>query len=257
MKSFSMKRLVLGLLAAATLSLASCDTTREINISDNGSGTISTTTDLSGLIGIAKMSGQDKEMEGLDKKIDTTINLASMVDSIQDLTPDEKALVKTGKLGFVMNMAEEKFLFKLDFPFKSTAQISDVDKISNKVLQQAGKKQMGGAAGGDDAENPLANAKDASPDDYFVTTYAPGLIEKKLNKDKYAGMADNEILNGMKEVAGMGLGKSTVVINLPKPAKKAEGAGVTLSADKKKVTITSSLEDFYDDAAKLEYHIEY
>lgn len=55
----------------------------------------------------------------------------------------------------------------------------------------------------------------------------------------------------------MGIGNSTLIINLPKPAKKTEGKNVKLSDDKKKVTITSSAEDFFDDAAGLEFKIEY
>ena len=65
------------------------------------------------------------------------------------------------------------------------------------------------------------------------------------------------MMQGMKEMAGMGMGKTTVIINLPNAAKKVQGAGVTLSEDKKKVTIVSSLEDFFDDAKKMEYRIEY
>ena len=56
----------------------------------------------------------------------------------------------------------------------------------------------------------------------------------------------------------MGLSmKATSVINLPRPAQKAEGKGIKLSEDKKKVTITADLDDFFADPAKLEYKIKY
>ena len=42
-----------------------------------------------------------------------------------------------------------------------------------------------------------------------------------------------------------------------KPAKKAEGKGVKLSSDRKKVTIEGSLDDFFEDASYFEYEIEY
>ena len=54
-----MKKLLGSLLVSGLLILSSCDTTREITLNENGSGTLVTTTDMSGLIGIAKMSGKD------------------------------------------------------------------------------------------------------------------------------------------------------------------------------------------------------
>jgi hypothetical protein len=65
-------------------------------------------------------------------------------------------------------------------------------------------------------------------------------------------------MQAMKEMAGQGMPiNTTLIFNLPRPAKKAEGKNVKLSADKKKVTITSSIDDFFDDVTKLEFKIEY
>jgi hypothetical protein len=62
----------------------------------------------------------------------------------------------------------------------------------------------------------------------------------------------------LKEAGIMGIPVlTTQVINLPRPAKKAEGKNVKLSDDRKKVTIKSSIDDFYDEPAKMEYRIEY
>jgi hypothetical protein len=55
---------------------------------------------------------------------------------------------------------------------------------------------------------------------------------------------------------GMSMNMKTV-INLPKPAKKAEGKGVKLSNDRKKITIEGTLDDFFEDATYFEYEIEY
>jgi hypothetical protein len=62
----------------------------------------------------------------------------------------------------------------------------------------------------------------------------------------------------MKEMASQGMSQATkIIIHLPSPAKKAEGVGVSLSEDKKTVTINESMEDFFDDGKKLEFLIEY
>jgi hypothetical protein len=50
---------------------------------------------------------------------------------------------------------------------------------------------------------------------------------------------------------------TTLIYNLPRPVKKAEGKNLKVSDDKKKVTILTSVEDFFDDVSKLEFRIEY
>src|SRR5207253_1906196 len=92
-KYLKMKRLSLILLAAVVVFFTSCDTTKEISLNKDGSGTIVTTSDMSSLIGIAKMSGQGKDLDELnDKAIDTSFNLANMADSLKQLTPEERQL---------------------------------------------------------------------------------------------------------------------------------------------------------------------
>ena len=234
--------------------MTSCETTREISFNQDGSGKLVTTTDMSSLIGIAKMSG--KEMDKADKAIDTTIALDKMVDSIPDLSADEKELVKKGTLGLNMNMSEEKLITKLEFPFSNAGQISKLDQVSAKVMQQAMKKQAGGAEGAPPI--PDDDMPKGSMDDYFTTTYEKGIIEKKHIPEKYATVGEDKSMQALKEMAGQGMPMNTTLIfNLPKPAKKAEGKNVKLSEDKKKVTITSSIDDFFDDITKLEFKIEY
>lgn len=250
-----MKKLLGLLLAGGTLAFTSCETTREITFNENGSGTLVTTTDMSGLIGIAKMSG--KEMDKGDKAIDTSIALDKMVDSIPDLSADEKELVKKGVLGLVMNLDDEKLVTKLQFPFANSAQIKKLDEVSEKVMKQAMQKQA--TEGKDDAPPiPDDQMPKASVDDYFTVTYDKGLIERKHIPEKYATVGEDQGMQALKEVAGQGMPiNTTLIFNLPKPAKKAEGKNLKLSEDKKKVTITSSIDDFFDDVTKLEFRIEY
>lgn len=251
-----MKKLLGFLLAAGTVALTSCETTREISFNKDGSGTLVTTTDMSSLIGIAKMSGQGKGMDSVDKAIDTTISLDKMADSIPDLTPEEKDMVRKGVLGLNVNMADEKLITKLQFPFTSGAQINKLDVISSKVMQQAMKKQA--SAGENAPPIPDDEMPKNSMDDYFTTTYGKNLIVKKHIPEKYAKVDDDKGMQALKEMAGQGMPMSnTLIFNLPSPAKKVEGKNVKLSEDKKKVTIVSSVDDFFDDITKLEFRIEY
>lgn len=245
---------ILGLLVAAGLViLTSCETTREISINENGSGTLVTTTDMSGLIGIMKMSG--KEIDKDEKAIDTTITLDKMVDSIQDLSTEEKNIVRKGILGIQMNFEAEKMLTRLEFPFENSGQISKLDEISSKVMKQAVQKQAASEEAGAIPDNQMPKS---SIDEYFTMTYDKGVIERKHIPEKYAKLGEDEGMQALKEVTAQGMPMNTTLIfNLPKPAKKAEGKNVKLSEDKKKVTIASTLDDFFDDVTKMEFRIEY
>ncbi|MDP4262097.1 MAG: hypothetical protein Q8941_06155 [Bacteroidota bacterium] len=256
-----MKKFLALIFAGTAVMITGCETTHEISLNENNSGTMQTTTDLSGLIGMAKMSGQGKELEKAgDKAIDTTIMLDKAADSLKDITAEERALVKKGKLNFQMNIPAEKFIVKLQFPFSDPGEISRLEQLSSKLVQQALKKQLAESAkeGTDSGMMPGADdIPQSSVDDYYTTTYAKGMIQKKLNKEKYATVGNDEGMKALKEMAGMGLGNSTIIINLPRPAKKAEGKNLKLSDDKKKVMITNSVEDFFDDAPSLEFSIDY
>src|SRR4030095_1953362 len=99
---------------------------------------------------------------------------------------------------------------------------------------------------------------DVNLDQYYTTVYEKGKFSRKLIKEKYAHIDDDKSLKSLKEMAQMGMPiNMKTVINLPKPAKKAEGKGVKLSEDKKKITMEGTLDDFFEDASYFEYNIEY
>jgi hypothetical protein len=153
-----------------------------------------------------------------------------------------------------MDMGNEKMIFGMNFPFQNIQQISEINGLSNKVMMQAIKSQTGGGEAIGGQEMPQGS----SMDDYFTVSFSAGILEKKLNKEKYAGVDGDEFLSGMKQTSAMGLVmKNTYIINLPRPAIKAEGKGLTISEDKKKITVAADINDFFDEPSKLEYHIEY
>ena len=65
-------------------------------------------------------------------------------------------------------------------------------------------------------------------------------------------------MKSLQQVSEMGSPiTANYVIDLPRPAKKAEGKAIKLSDDKKKITLTVTSDDFVNDPSKFEYHIEY
>lgn len=256
-----MKRIVLFFLAASTIYLASCETTKEITLRPDGTGILSTTSDMSSILGLAKMAGEGNELEKLkdEKAVDTTVSMEKLVDEIPDLTAEEKELVKKGTLGFNMDLKNDKLVTQMTFPFTKTNEISTIDKMYSRVITQVMKKQLDNDSSKTGMPAGLGNGKlpDGSIDDYYAFNISKGLVERKLLADKYAKVGDDEGMKAMKEMSSMGVGNSKLILYLPSPAKKAEGKNVTLSEDKKKVTIMSSMEDFFDDGKSLEFRIEF
>lgn len=250
-----MKKTLFSLLAACSLFLVGClENTQEVTINEDGSGTVSYTTDMSAAIGMIKQMSAAEEMKDLDKGMDTTFALDKMTDSVPNLSDEEKAIMSKGTMHVNMNMDKEKLFVRLKFPFKSAAEIVTCDKLSGKMIGEALKGQAMLGGGGDEGGSPDLNGFE----NYFKTVYSNGKIEKTLIKEKYEKVGEDEAMASLKEGSAMGLGlKANYIINLPRPATKAEGKGITLSEDKKKVTIAVDMDDFFDEPAKFEFLIEY
>lgn len=248
-----MKKLLLFVAAGCFVLTGCLETTQEITLKEDGSGMMSTTSDMGSILGLAKQMGGAEELEKAgDQKMDTMIALGSQADSIPDLTTEEKALLKKGSMNMKMNLKENEFKTRLDFPFSNPGEIEIFNRLTGKLLGAAIKDQMAGAPMG--GEMPPMS----SFDDYYKLEFSNGELKKKLNKDKYSSVSTDEYLNGLKQATSMGIPVgATYIINLPRPAEKVEGKNVNLSDDKMKVTVKVGLDDFFDDPEKLEFKIKY
>jgi hypothetical protein len=256
LKSTFMRKLFYSFLAATALVLTGCvETIQEITLNADGSGTVTNTNDMSALIGLAKKMGGAEELEKAGaQKIDSTVSLKEGADSIPNLTDDEKQMMRKGTLKIKMDLEAEKFTTSILFPFSKPSEIPAYNKLSGKIMAESMKERMAGnmGAGGDDMPEM------SSFDDYYTMEYSNGELTKKLNKEKYANVESDQYLKSIKEAASMGLKmKATYIINLPRAAQKAEGKGLTLSADGKKVTVVADIDDFFEDASALEFKIKY
>jgi hypothetical protein len=251
-----MQKFILSVLTVCTLFLTGClETTQEITLNEDGSGIISNTSDLSSLVPLMKQSGGGAEFDkATERVIDSTFSMNEAADSIPNLTADERTMARKGTMKFKMNVKEEQFSFNLAFPFSKPSQIADYSKLSGKMLAETMKSQMGGGAAMPTDQMP----EPSSFDDYYTVEFSNGELTKKVNKDKYAGVESDEYLKSIKQVSSMGITmKASYIINLPRPATKAEGKNVKLSDDKKKVTISADIDDFFEDPSSLEFKIKY
>lgn len=240
----------------SVLLLAGCfETTDEITLNADGSGTVLYTNDMSMLLSLAKsMGGAEAMKEAGDKPTDTTVSLSKLADSILSLSPEQRELVRQGKLKAVVDLDDEKMVTRLEIPFKNIGQVASIKEVTAKVTQFFLGRSMGGDAAGMDITEKMPSSDPL--DEYFTTEYTKSGIEKKLNKEKYALVDSSETMKGVREMSDNGMPLSnTIIINLPKPAKLVEGKNAKLSEDKKKVTITSSSEEFFESPSALEFRI--
>lgn len=252
-----MRKLFFSLLAGTALLLSGClDTIQEITINEDGSGTISNTSDMSAMIGLLKQMGGEDFEKGVPAQIDSTFSLQEGVDEMKDLTENEKELVKKGTARLTLDMKNEKLITGISFPFSNVSEIPVLNAVSGKILSD--KMMQGMKEGGDDKMEDMGVPKMSTYEDYFETTYEKGSIKRKLNSEKYKTVESDEFLKGIREATAMGVStKAAYVFNLPRPAKEVEGSLVKLSEDKKKVTLEFTIDDFFDTPEKLEFKIKY
>jgi hypothetical protein len=250
-----MNRRLLWLVCLAFL-LASClDNTQEITLNDNGGGVFSSSTDMGDLLGLARQMGAAQNLTELDsRKLDTIISLVNTADSLAGLSAEEKALVAQASLSIQMNTSADQMKTGIRMPFNNYDQAALMQPLAGKLLGDAARRQLGDKlpTGGRQMPSP------SSFEDYYDLSISSGSIKRVLNKERFARVENDEFLKAMRELSGMGLSmKSTYVINLPRPATKVEGNSLKLSEDKKRITLSVDIDDFFDEPQKLQYLIEF
>jgi len=251
-----MRKIILSILTISTLFLGGClETTQEITLNEDGSGIISNTNDMGALIALAKQMGGGAEIEKAGQQvIDSTISMMEGADSIPNLSSEEREMARKGTLRINMNLKDEKFLTNLSFPFSAVSQVPAINRLSGKIMTETMKDQMSQGAPIPTDQMP----ETSSFDDYYKFEFSNGELTRKVNKEKYDGVGNDEYFKGIQQASAMGLVmKATYIINLPRPATKAEGKNIKLSEDKKRVTISADIDDFLADASSLEFKIEY
>lgn len=261
-----MKKSISIILLTVSVLLTGClEITQELTVSKDGSGTLSNTTDMSQVMSMVIQMAGDK-IGNQKFNMDTTIGFKSLLDSIKDMSSANKELLKDGLVHVVMKMDDNKYLINSSVPFKK---IGDVEKINQamqkevngKFLDNAMKEAMKENKGFGDSSmmNTQQGAPKMSlPENYFTLTCKDGMIGRSINKEKMKTLAEDETLSQMKQMSSMGAPlKTSLVINLPRPAKKVEGKNVQLSADKKKLTVENELNDLFDDPSLYEFKVEY
>lgn len=242
------------------LSLAFCfagclDINETIEVKKDGSGMVAMDMDMSQMVEMMQTYVGKEELakKGMDK-MDTTIQMKDIVDTLNNLSEEKKALLRPGSVHLKLDMDAKIFTTHMQFPFTSLANLQKLYAAMGDG--SLGSTQLFKGMGGDAAGG-------ASPDinqfnGIYDFTCKDGMMSKKLNQDKWKALKDNPQMAQVKQAGQMGVEIAyTTTIKLPRPIKKVDNTLAKLSEDKKTVTIKFNLIDVFEHPEQFGYNIEY
>jgi hypothetical protein len=238
-----------------------------VEIKSNGSGNISTTTDLSQLIDMMQAFGGEDLEKKKDEKMDTVIQMSTIVDTAKNLSADQKALLRKGLIRIKMNLAEKVFNINTQFPFDNLEKYQQLSTLMNSGAAGLGNvmKTIMGDQGAEKDTTQIIDQPSPVPSggmDEFTSIFdmnaSNGLIKKSLNQERYKKLLEDPHVQQLKQGSDMGLEVLyTTTYKLPRPVKKVDNPAAKISDDKKTVTIRQNLLEIFSTPEKFEYTIQY
>jgi hypothetical protein len=246
------------------LSLVFCltgclDIDENIEVKKDGSGQLSMDMDMSQMVEMLQQYvGKDElAKKGMDK-MDTTIFMKDIVDTISSLSAEKKALLRPGSVHIKMNLDEKVFKTHMQFPFSS---LDNLQKLYGAMSDGSlGSTQLfkGMTPGGQDGAGAGASPDINQFNGIYDFTCKDGSMNKKLNLDKWKALKEDPQLAQIKQAGQMGVEiLYTTTIKFPRPIKKVDNTLAKLSEDKRTVTIKYNLVDVFDHPEQFGYSIEY
>lgn len=262
-----MKKFRVVIASILTLLFAGCyEVNEEIVINENGSGSYVTKMDMGQLLEmIQTMAGEEQlTKDGLDRAIDTTINMSSLMDSAKEVTADQKELLKNGKLHVQMNVKEKLMKMNVNLPFTSYTNLQKLMSgmgNSGTGIGEAFKamfdKDGDDGSAADMPAQPKSNQMDQL-NGMFDVIAKNGSLSRQVNKEKFNALMAMPEMEQMKQLSGAGMEiLYTTTIKLPRPVKKSDNTLIKLSEDKRTVTMKYNLLELLDTPEKFAYTIEY
>jgi hypothetical protein len=251
-----MKILKFILSAVIAFSFAGClDINEKVDVKKDGSGQLTMDMDMSQMIEMLQnyMGKEEMAKKGM-QKMDTTIYMKDIVDTMKNLSAEKKSLLRPGQVHLKMDVDAKVFTTHMQFPFTSQANLQKLYVVMSDG--SLGGANLFGGMGGDQAGG-------ASPDmnqfnGIYDFTSRDGLMEKKVNQEKWKKLTEDPQLAQMKQAAQMGMEINyTTTIVLPRAVKKVDNPLAKLSEDKTTVTMKFNLIDVFEKPDQFNYHIEY
>ncbi|WP_294820270.1 hypothetical protein [uncultured Flavobacterium sp.] len=241
------KGILLGLGLIMAFFTTSCTFSETIVINENGSGKVSFDIDGSGLMAMAG----DKMAEDGEKRIDSSFTfkelLAEKADSISKLPKEEQARLKSLErftVKMLVDPASKEMTINMFADFDKADNLQDMMNLfgnMSNMNKKAGQPDMGGL---------FQNGSEVTYK-YDGKKFVRGvkMVDKPKKKDEEG---DEEMYKAM-------FGESNYQLNytFPKKVKKVSNKNAVISADKKTVTLTYPLSEFFDNPKAMALDVEF
>lgn len=217
------------------------------------------------------LKGKQLAGQGSFARMDTTLSLKELRDTLKNLTDTEKKILENGSMRVRVNKDEEMFQIILSFPFSHSTDITSIRKLLEKRKPAIISRKMIDLAPRDKlSPEQLAMINEIPPDDqgaddldmnldkYYDFKYEKNKISRSLIREKFAEAKNDSALQSVMDMSKFSFpAKLKTIINLPGPAKKITGKNIIVSDDRKQILIKGTLNDFFEDPSKFEYEIDY
>ena len=253
-KTESMKILKFILPLAVVFCFAGClDINENVDVKKDGSGQLTMDMDMSQMIEMLQnyMGKEELAKKGM-QKMDTTIYLKDIVDTVSSLSAEKKSLLRPGKVHIKLDMDAKVFTTHMQFPFTSQENLQKLYVVMSDG--SLGNAKLFGGLGGDQGGSPDINQFNG----IYNFTSKDGLMTKKVNEEKWKALKDDPQMAQVKQAAQMGMEINyTTTIVLPRAIKTVDNPLAKLSEDKKTVVMKFNLIDVFDHPEQFNYRIEY
>jgi hypothetical protein len=250
----SMKILKFILPLAVVFCFAGClDINENVDVKKDGSGQLTMDMDMSQMIEMLQnyMGKEELAKKGM-QKMDTTIYMKDIVDTLSSLSAEKKSLLRPGKVHIKLDMDAKVFTTHMQFPFTSQENLQKLYIVMSDG--SLGNAKLFGGLGGDQGGSPDINQFNG----IYDFTSKDGLMAKKVNMEKWKALKDDPQMAQVKQAAQMGMEINyTTTIVLPRAIKNVDNPLAKLSEDKKTVVMKFNLIDVFDHPEQFNYRIEY
>ena len=253
-----MRRFYISLVFLAFLLLSSCvDVVEHYDFKADGSCKVAYTFDMSRAVSVLMnlMSDSIKSTSQFTAVRDTTLNFYSALpDSTQQrMTLDQVNLAKSSNLSVQMNLPKNIMKVSITHQAKNAADLQYYLRNISKIEAQSNIKNVKGNNDlkGFDAQQLL------SGQDYYAYEVTPHKFYRIIDKAKF-----NAFLKKTQSTFAMAKAMLIdmpykVVLNFAKPVKKVNNPKAILSADHKRVTLQTNMDEIIKDPSVMNLKIDF
>ena len=260
LENYRMKKLYVPVLFFVLLTLSSCvDIEEHYDFKPDGSCNVVYGFDMSRAVSVLMnlMTDSVKETPQFGMVKDTTLNFyTALPDSTQQkMSVEEINMAKSSNLSIKMDLKKSIMKVSINHLAKNSADLEyylkHLSKISMNSRLNEVTKTSSKQSGGFNAQQLIAG------EDYYLYEITPHKFYRVIDKAKF-----NEFLK--KTASTFAMAKAMlidmpykVVLNFAKPVKKVYNSKAIVSADRKRVTLTTNMDDVMKNPSVMNLKIDF